>query len=402
MKSSRCILLLCVLCVASAPLRFCQGEDEVDSAEVFRRGDSVEYVDGWNGSPSSLRQEIVGRHPDSEKFFISVLYRKSDGRLKGLQRDWLDSVPLLAFADPEDAGKSWAHLRFYDVDDASQNWRFDGIRVTGTPTILVQPCKSGAWGDPSTVILQTLYRGDPKALADKMAYALKLYATKLQERPRPRPEPLRHPSRRPTDWSPVRAQYSDATYLGDEPRESQPWNNPRVRPIEIPPLLRNDSYDDENGQCPGPNCPRPRPRPRPQPDEEDEDDARGPWGPKPRPVRPFNPFGPDDNDQEVPPRRPFWKPQSSSGLFELGLYAFAGLGVIFVGGFLAKIAFDRMLPPLPPHRPQPPMPPPAPAPAPPAPQPVAPQVVYQPPVYAPAPAPVVPTSLPAQPPVPTA
>jgi hypothetical protein len=305
-------------------------QEEVDSAEVWRRGDHTEYVDGWTGR-ASMHGQIIARHDDAEKFFISIFYRRGDD-LRRLKQEWAQSKPLASFANPLDAASSWAHLRFYDLDDASQNWRWEGIRIDRTPSVVLQPCTSGSWGEPSTVILQRTYEHDPRELAARMAYALRLYASKLAERPLPQRQPRpRYPvNRRPVDWQPVRAQYSADSDFGDEPA---PWAQPRANPIEIPPL---PFAQDEQGQCPGPDCPRPRPRPqpRPQPDEYD-DEQDSPWKPNIRPRPPFpNPFDEDGGDFPAPKK---WST-------ERWLMVLGGVGLtVYIALYFARSQLDRLI-----------------------------------------------------------
>jgi hypothetical protein len=332
------LALLASLCLVAAPA---SAQLEVDAAEVWRRGDSIEYIQGWNGPPA-LRHEITGSHADAEKFFISVLVRKDDPRCAALLEDWRDSPALKGFADPDAPAKSWAHFRVYDVDDRSQAFRWKEIRIGAVPTVIVQPCLSGAWGKPSTVICQAIYRDDPQRLANDLAYALQLYASKL-ERPRHGPPVNRNPYRpRPGQpWEPVGA-IGAPLYSNEPPPPGQrpigqspsPWDDPRrVPPLELPPRFAGD---DDLGQCPGPGpCPNPRPNPRP----DDDGYTPGPWDDspyvRPRPPRP-------DRD-EYPPRPSPLRPQSTEGWLTwiLGGVVVLGLGWTFAqglfGGMLARI-----------------------------------------------------------------
>ena len=59
---------------------------------------------------------------------------------------------LLALANPNVPKQSWAHYTVYDRDDRSQAFRFENIKVTASPTLLVQPPRTGRFGDPATVV----------------------------------------------------------------------------------------------------------------------------------------------------------------------------------------------------------------------------------------------------------
>lgn len=332
---SRSILWSLIALVATTA--FAQfDEPEVDTDEVYRRGDSIEYIGDWRAGASSwpgatLRSRIVRRHVDTEKFHVSILYRKSEERaMAKLLADWDATPQLQAFARRDDRERSWSHFHLYDLDDATQRWRFEGIRVGRTPMVLLQPCLSGAWGDPSTVILQRTYKGDPLELAGDLQYALQLYADRLDKNPRPTQR--RSPWRMTRDGGPMKP-----AIVGDGPlvhdgtiKQLAPWRQPGYAP-EIPPRRQFDDdgyvYDEDPGQCPGPGpCPRPRPQPEP------DDDSPGPWGPNVRP-RPQPRF--PDEEIEFPPRRPKIFPARVDWMTYV-VWGLAAIGTLFVGAQLAK------------------------------------------------------------------
>ena len=77
---------------------------------------------------------------------------------------------LRAFANPDDPKESWAHYRVYRSDDTTQSWRWKNLRISGYPTILIQPPRNRQFGDPSTVVMQCAgYEGDAKQLSGAMS-----------------------------------------------------------------------------------------------------------------------------------------------------------------------------------------------------------------------------------------
>lgn len=159
---------------------------EVDQAEVLRLGDMVQVVgDGLRASPDTDAYVAAMRPPasDADKWFISVLSMKGCAGCEKLKRDWATDPWLLALANPADPKQSWSHYTVYDKDDQSQAFRFENIKVTAYPTILVQPPRSGRYGEASTVVFQKVYGGDPEALARDITQAIRQYVSKLQPAP---------------------------------------------------------------------------------------------------------------------------------------------------------------------------------------------------------------------------
>ena len=157
---------------------------EVDHAEVLRRGDLVQHVDGYRAGEDDLVAEAM-RPPasDADKWFISVVTTRGCTSCEELKDDWNTSRHLQSLAVPDKPKKSWAHWNTYSANDKSQAWRFKDLEITGYPTILVQPPRSGKYGKPSTVVFQeTGYDGDDKKLAQAMVRAIKAYVRKQREK----------------------------------------------------------------------------------------------------------------------------------------------------------------------------------------------------------------------------
>jgi hypothetical protein len=153
--------------------------------EILRRGDHVEHI-----VPGEIREEevaygqIMAPPPDdSHKWFISVVTTPGCAPCAKLKSDWRASPDLLAFANPGDTKNSWAHLNWFSHRDATQQFRWAGIRFESLPTIIIQPPMNGRYGNPKTVVAQiTGYNGDPRALADDLRARFRFYLEKVQER----------------------------------------------------------------------------------------------------------------------------------------------------------------------------------------------------------------------------
>lgn len=153
---------------------------EVDQAEVLRLGNSVQYVDGRIAAGAD--EELAALGPpasDADKWFISLVTTQGCAACERLKQAWRSDPWLLALAHPEDPKSSWAHYNEYLYEDQSQAFRWQDIQIAAFPTVLVQPPRSGRYGDPATVVFQDTYRGDPRALAERITRAIRRYVARV-------------------------------------------------------------------------------------------------------------------------------------------------------------------------------------------------------------------------------
>jgi len=218
----------------------------VDEDEVRRLGNVVQYVSSdIRADATDAYVEAMGPPAsDADKWFISVLSMKGCPACERLKREFQTDPNLRALANPADPKQSWSHYNVYQREDKSQAWRFTAIKVTAFPTILVQPPRSGRYGDSSAVVYQTAYGGSPDKLARDMASAIRLYVSKV------RPQPVQSGYR------------ADGAYRLDPPWQPNPKEDPLaplpvplpapvVTPLDLPTI---------------PPAPQPAPAPQPKPD----------------------------------------------------------------------------------------------------------------------------------------
>jgi hypothetical protein len=122
-------------------------------------------------------------------WFMYVIGRKNCLACDTLKSQWEIDPTLRAYAIPDNPKESWAHYTFYDYNDPLQSWRWtkspsnpNAIEIKAFPTIIVQPPRSGRYGNPSTVVFQYVYEGDPNTFAEKVNSAIKHYLAVLQQR----------------------------------------------------------------------------------------------------------------------------------------------------------------------------------------------------------------------------
>jgi len=156
--------------------------DEVDRDAVLRCGDMVQHISGYGQSATDRFVEAMAPpKDDSGKWYISVIGSSRSQTCARLKDDWARDANLLAIANPGDPSRSWAHWHYYHYGDKSQAWRFEKVKITHIPTVIVQPPRDGSYGDPSTVVCQLVgYNGDAASLAAKIRGSIRAYVAKLK------------------------------------------------------------------------------------------------------------------------------------------------------------------------------------------------------------------------------
>lgn len=166
---------------------------QVDKAEVIRRGDLEEYVDGDSKFSTEYGDHIteIAAAPanDNSKWFVSVIGKKDCPACARLKELWKENDTLRAYAKPDDPRTSWAHFTWYDYDDPYQKWRWtksaqnpNPIEITAFPTIIVQPPRSKKYGDPQTVVLKYVWENDPEAFSRVVNNAIRAYVDTLHKK----------------------------------------------------------------------------------------------------------------------------------------------------------------------------------------------------------------------------
>lgn len=165
-------------------------DPEVDAAEVKRLGNHVQHVDGKIRASDDYTEAMGPPADDNHKWFISIIGTKNCpacAKLKAdLKRDeYLRALITVHETDDNhsDTKTSWAHYTYYLGDDKSQAFRWEKIKITAYPTIIVQPPINKKFGPPSDVVCQiTGYDGDGKKLATEICTAIKAYLAKQAQR----------------------------------------------------------------------------------------------------------------------------------------------------------------------------------------------------------------------------
>lgn len=189
MPSTR-ITVICLLGLAlalSGPLAMSQDPPlrdlpDVATFEVQRRGDLVERVGVVRDDAMRAYTAAMGPPTDdSYKWFISVIVTDGCAPCEQLKRDLATSPALAPFVNATDHAKSWAHYNLFRYEDATQAWRWKDIRLSGMPTLLVQPPRNGQFGDHRSVVWQrTGYDGNAAKLAQDLRAAIYSYVQRAK------------------------------------------------------------------------------------------------------------------------------------------------------------------------------------------------------------------------------
>lgn len=267
--------LMMMLAVGAPSLIDREADPEVDQAAVLRLGDFVQHVTNVGQRIEDPFVEAMGPPPsDADKWFISILTTKGCIPCEQLKSDWQTSPWLMALANPRDAKQSWAHYNVYEAGDDSQKFRFEDIKIAGYPTILVQPPRSGRFGDPKIVVFQGTYEGKPEELAREIISAIRQYVERHPAAPvtgrRPASEPPFVPPAPEDPLAPPPAPFLPETWptippLPSEPAPATP-DSPTTTPlvagaagavmvllvtVVVPLLLRTyRNYRTQQGQRP--------------------------------------------------------------------------------------------------------------------------------------------------------
>lgn len=146
-----------------------QDVPDIAEREAMRRGNLVEQFGGAFCEDGQAYFTAAMQQPadNSHKWFISVVSMQNCRNCELLKRDFASSPTLKSFADVNDHAHSWSHYGVYQIEDETQASRWKNLKLRAFPALLVQPPRSGEFGDAKTVVLQINgYDGDAEKLAD--------------------------------------------------------------------------------------------------------------------------------------------------------------------------------------------------------------------------------------------
>lgn len=155
-------------------------------AEVLRRGNMVEMLgEGVSGEDNIIGEVMAPPPDDSDKWYISVVSQAGCPPCERLKADFMESDTLRAWVNVDDPAHSWAHYQVYRIEDETQRYRWEHIRLRAFPTLIIQPPRNGKYGKCATVVAQiTGYDGNPDKLSKQMSDAIQRYIKHYAKRHR--------------------------------------------------------------------------------------------------------------------------------------------------------------------------------------------------------------------------
>ena len=193
------LLLSMVGLLSAAAFMAAQEKDVPDAArrEIERRGCLVQKIDGQIGDNTAdvLAEALAVPEDDSHKFTLTILYgAHRNAQLDRLKEHLLSAKELEPWVRCKDRGKgsydvastgeSHLHCRFDQHKNPFVPDQWSGIKVIDYPTLLLQPPRSGQWGQPDTAINQrTGYDGNPAKLAEWLKASIGKYVLAYSRTP---------------------------------------------------------------------------------------------------------------------------------------------------------------------------------------------------------------------------
>ena len=176
------LLFTSFVCVAGTA--WCQGPDvpEVATWEIQRRGAHVELTGSRRGG--MMQAAFAPPADDDHKWFVTLVVKRGEADSEKMRTMFSHDKDIRAWVDPSDAARSTTHYHERSLDDATQADWLAGLRPaiarSGVPVVVLQPPRSGQFGDPKTIV--KLFHGvcSGKELASKFRDAIVAYVRALE------------------------------------------------------------------------------------------------------------------------------------------------------------------------------------------------------------------------------
>lgn len=182
-----CLLVSLSLCLPLFAHSQMPAEKDVPwkaKAEILRRGDYVEHVDGFQSDATlAFAEAVAPPADDSGKFYVCVVTKRGCRGCEQLRADIegaLGKEPnesLKAWVNAKDYKQSWAHYQVFQIEDATQEQlgRWKNKRPTTFPCVFIQPPFNGSFGPPTNLVFWKEGYDGPEKLDGEMQAAVKKY-----------------------------------------------------------------------------------------------------------------------------------------------------------------------------------------------------------------------------------
>ena len=180
--------LLAAIACSTIPGHAQMPRDAAEDArrEVARRGSHVELTGTVRAD--SLVRALAPPADDSHKWFITLIGKSGDPA-SDAYRTMIEhgkDPALLAWVDVSDPAKSFSHYQYrvWDLQGTQRDWLAPlkvPVEKYGLPIVLVQPPRSGQYGDPATMVkmIHGLHKADE--LAARLKDGIATYLRSLEK-----------------------------------------------------------------------------------------------------------------------------------------------------------------------------------------------------------------------------
>lgn len=242
------LFAMLLLALPSAALAQLSQEKDVPwkaQAEILRRGDLVERVDGFEGDSLAFAEAVATPADDSGKWFISIVTMKGCAPCERLRSDFKTEAKLKAWVNVEDYKQSWAHWQVFQIEDQSQEKRWEQRKPKGFPCVIIQPPINGSFGDPRNVVYWHEGYLPAERLDREMREAIQMYVKKVG------PQRAEWKAKHADAWLARRGGFEQTAGGFTPPVPAPaPLGPPNVTPFSVPPQVSGASVEELRAALP--------------------------------------------------------------------------------------------------------------------------------------------------------
>jgi hypothetical protein len=159
---------------------------DIAKREVLRRGSHV--VATGTVRSGLVEQALAPPADDSDKWHFTLIGEVADKNFQAMKTMLSETKEqsLLAWVDVKDQphSKMWYHERIWDLKGTQKDWLLplEGqVKEHGLPLIVIQPCRNGRFGDPTTIVKRIHGVVTASELAEKIRESVFAYVQSIDK-----------------------------------------------------------------------------------------------------------------------------------------------------------------------------------------------------------------------------
>lgn len=227
---------LAMLCMTSFVQAQTKDVPELAEWEIQRRGNHVERTGTYRSG--LMAAALSPPKDDSEKWFLTLVVKSGDPASEQMKHV-LNDAAMKPWVDIHDPGRSQMHFQLRNIEDRTQADWLSGLRPAiergGLPVVVVQPPRSGKFGDPKRIVKTIHGTLSGRELAEKLRESVIDYINAIEI---------------PNDHGLIGV---PAPFNVQPPPQAQPpVNPPAALPFEFPPARPQEvTIEQIQAVCPG-------------------------------------------------------------------------------------------------------------------------------------------------------